>query len=549
MSLLDTDSDLDGSTSEDSMSSSQPTNLPDFDTFLSRLHHVDTNTVVPDDECPICRVPYLTSLAEHCHEQLQHLDHQRSQTFEALPFHYTNPQDGIGRPVRLPCAAGHLVGRACVIDWASHGGGTACPLDREPLFQRLSRAPSPQYFTSTIRFDRGVREIGRMPIRSLLRRFRAVTEADTLRVDARAMVEGLTPLLFRVVYHRAGFYQSHPVIQWPCLRGAATLLSWQQAPRFRRFVRRFVRDEPLEANGQYEEHVRELLSPVLPHVFALLYRLAEHYRNRMIGAAEFAGLMRRRVERFFEDFAHLITEEGRVLAVAVMTVELWVAQSLLVTELGRETGQPFYRGDRVGEGAGRLGNRTDSNLATAEAPVGYVNGPGWNRNVRYSRPPTLSIASSTWHGHAQLQRPQRAVLADSERTEENQGTSGPEVVHVPDQVFAALWESTRGPSGLIDPSRPPESPNSDAEDVISRIIVPQGELTTPVLADGSTEAAPQDAVDVQRNLLYRRLMLNYYRGFVLGEVLEGREGPVILEDGSVLRPGTHSERLPDTAQR
>lgn len=542
MSFLDTDSDLGGNTSDDSSDSSQSRDLPDYETFLGRLQYVDTNTIASDEECPICRIPYTTSLAERRHEEGEYLNHERFQCFETLPFHHSTPHDDIDRPVRLPCAAGHIVGRACLINWATQGSGTACPLDREVLFQRRRRTPLPRYVNDTVRFDRGVRSINRMPIRDLLRRFRNVTGHDTIRVDARAMVEGLSPLILRVIYHRAGFRESHPTIRWPSISDAATLLTWQQAPQFRRFVRRFVRDEPLMRNGLYPGYIRDLLNPVLPHVFSLLYRLAEQYHAETIGAYELARSLRYRVRRFFGDFSDLIAEERMMIPVAMLTIDLWVTQSLLLTELGRETDQPFYRHARVGEATttseDHRAGRPYPGHPILEAQVGYVDGPGWDRRGGYSRLPTLSAASSTWHVVAHLQPPRSVVLADSGRERSSRDDSGSEVVHVPDHVFAALWESTRGPAGLDGPSREGASLSDDTEDVVSRVIVPQRALEMPVLEAGSTASTPENTTEVQRERLRRELPLSDRRGFVLGEELEGREGPVVRDDGSVMIPGT-----------
>lgn len=73
---------------------------------------------------------------------------------------------------------------------------------------------------------------------------------------------------------------------------------------------------------------------------------------------------------------------------------------------------------------------------------------------------------------------------------------------------------------------------------MSRVIVPQRALDMSVSEAGSTASTPENTTEVQRERLRRVLPLSYHRGFVLGEELEGRKGPVVRDDGCVMIPGT-----------
>lgn len=397
MSSIDTDSSHsdaisdDLETMEESLARYDPRQLlPYYSTFLDQLQHVDVDTLPPNDECPICRLPYSTSFPEF-NEGKQNLSMLRE-----LPFH-----DGINDdcPVRLPCASHHVVGRACMIEWTTKGGGTSCPMDREELFIEdpfladLSREEN-----EDATWDRRRQNIDlEIPIRDLLRCFRAATDADIIQVDAGYMCERLATLLIRVVYRRAGF-QTPSHFKWPWItQEYPNLWRSEQVECFQRLVRDFIRDEPLTESGTYPPHIVALLDPTLPHIFALLYRLAELHEAESLPATRLASKLHTRATTFFADFHALIPNATHLRRLTSLTIDAWVAQELLTTRLRRETDYLPSWFDESHPNSPRLVRyiRTDADVMYFRAPDLDLLDDGVHPRRMYASPRSLEVAGMT----------------------------------------------------------------------------------------------------------------------------------------------------------
>ncbi|KAJ4344597.1 uncharacterized protein N0V89_012341 [Didymosphaeria variabile] len=325
--------------------------VPTYQTFLERLQNLDTGTLAPGSACPICRIPF-TELQAHFNNKGS--EHQQLLALETLPFHNDTGIAQFDRPVRLPCTAQHVVGRVCIMSWASEGRGTTCPLDREELFT-IGSEETNKITNDEDRFRSGVRHISQMTIRHLLQRFRNVTESDMVTVNARSMTTRLATLIFRTVFQSYSISEAVTARwKWPRIRRP---LYNQEAQNFQHIVKHFIKTEPLTDSGQYPAHIITLLNPALPHVFALLYRLARFFQAQTIPLCDLAYTMREHLKGFFSDFSYTITAEKALKAITFKTIDLWVTQELLMTELRTATNQAnewddtMARGVRYGDSA------------------------------------------------------------------------------------------------------------------------------------------------------------------------------------------------------
>lgn len=315
-------------------------NPPTYQTFLTQLQDIDLSTLSPTSTCLICRTPFSKSHPTASTKNAS--GHQNLLALEALTFHHQRATGDLDTPVRLPCRARHLVGKACIKAWTSavEGGGTTCPFDREALFVFGPGEKRPITTDDTDRFHSGVRRISRLPLRQLLQCFReATTEGinDVVTVNARSMTTRLASLLFRVVFHAHGI--SEEVTKrwtWPAI--SRPLYLPNEASHFRALVRVFTKDEPLGAeNGQYEAHIITLLNPALPHVFALLYRIARFHQADRISLHDLVRDMQDRMRLFFDDFADVIVDGDHLRRITFRTISAWATQELLMTELRAAT--------------------------------------------------------------------------------------------------------------------------------------------------------------------------------------------------------------------
>ncbi|KAF2441156.1 hypothetical protein P171DRAFT_524121 [Karstenula rhodostoma CBS 690.94] len=317
--------------------------LPTYQTFIDQLQDLDTGILTPGMICPICRIPFSESQAVSGNAGSEH---QHVLALEALPFHVEDNRTHSDRPVRLPCAFRHIVGKACIMSWATEGGGTTCPLDREELFT----VGTGDWFTvadDTDRFDSGLRDIEKMPIRRLLQRFRTATETDIVTVNARSMTKRLATLLFRIVFETHGIPES-ATLRWKWPRIRRPLYGYNEATAFYAVVKHFLKSEPLPDSGKYPRHIITLLNPALPHVFAVLYRLARFFQAKSMPLAALACAMQEHLAEFFVNFAFLITDGNVLESIAFKTIDIWTTQELLVTQLRTATNQPNEWDDIVG---------------------------------------------------------------------------------------------------------------------------------------------------------------------------------------------------------
>ncbi|KAL5451207.1 hypothetical protein PMIN05_000629 [Paraphaeosphaeria minitans] len=312
-------------------------------TFLDQLQDLDTGSLTPGVYCPICRVPFSESQAMSSNAELEH---QHVLALEALPFPVEDSRSLLDKPARLPCASQHIVGKACIMTWATEGGGTTCPLDREELFT-FGAEDSFTVTDDEDRFNAGLRAIERMPIRHLLTRFRSATESDIVRVNARSMTKRLATLIFRVVFEIHGIPEA-ATLRWKWPRIRRPLYGHNEASAFRSAVKHWMKSEPLPADGRYPRHIVALLNPALPHVFALLYRLARFFQATGMPLHALAFAMQDHLQAFFEAFAYLLTDEKVLRSVAFTTIDIWTAQELGVTQLRTATNQPDEWEDIVG---------------------------------------------------------------------------------------------------------------------------------------------------------------------------------------------------------
>lgn len=377
-----------------------PQLLPDYPTFLDQLQHVDIDTLPPNEECPICRLPYSTSFAEFSEGE------QNLFMLKGLPFH-----DGINDdcPVRLPCASHHVVGRACMIEWTTKGRGTSCPMDRQELFKEdpflaeLSRAENEE-----ATWERRRRNIEHeIPIRELLQCFRDATDAEVVQVDAKYMCDRLATLLIRVVYRRAGIHDPTSHFKWPWItREYPTLWCSEQVSCFQRLVRDFIRDEPLTESGSYPPHIVSLLDPTLPHIFTLLYRLAELHEAKSLPATHLASSMHARVAKSFADFHKLIPNAPHLQRIASLTVDTWVAQELLSTRLrhGSRRHPSWFDESHPNSPRLDLAVETDADVRYLRAPDLVDFDDGVHPRRMYASPRSLAVAGRTAPAVARIVR-------------------------------------------------------------------------------------------------------------------------------------------------
>ncbi|KAK7184149.1 hypothetical protein PSPO01_09855 [Paraphaeosphaeria sporulosa] len=309
--------------------------LPTYQTFLDQLRDLDTGSLTPGAYCPICRVPFSESQTISSNAGSEY---QYGLALETLPFHIEDSHALIDSPVRLPCASQHIVGKACIVTWATEGGGTTCPLDREELFI-LGAEDTFSVTDDEHRFNTGLRAIEKLPIRQLLVRFRAATESGIVRVNARAMTKRLATLIFRIVFETHGVPEA-ATLRWKWPRIGRPLYGYNEASAFRSVVKQWVDGEPLEEDGGYPRHIVTLLNPALPHVFALLYRLARFFQARSMSLDELACAMQQHMHVFFKDFAYVVTDEKVLRSITFKTIDIWTTQELLVTQLRTATNQP-----------------------------------------------------------------------------------------------------------------------------------------------------------------------------------------------------------------
>jgi hypothetical protein len=97
--------------------------------------------------------------------------------------------------------------------------------------------------------------------------------------------------------------------------------------------------EPLPESGQY---------PALPHVFALLYRLARFFAAKSMPLDLLAYDMQEHIHGFFLDFAYLITDAQMLKSITFKVIDVWVTQELLITELRTAMNQPNEWDNMVG---------------------------------------------------------------------------------------------------------------------------------------------------------------------------------------------------------
>ncbi|KAF2644256.1 hypothetical protein P280DRAFT_538107 [Massarina eburnea CBS 473.64] len=313
--------------------------LPTYASFRASLIAVDTGTLSPGAECPICRAPYSPTQASPIEES----EARTSHLLRALPLAEEHGYIGLDddRPVRLPCSGRHVVGEVCMRGWAQQGG-TTCPLDREQLFNP-PRHPRHQNFPPTqyALYERGQRSINTTPLRTLLNHARAFTPTDIVLIDNIPGRLRLAPLILRFAFRTSGFdmpLEWHPSLRWPWLTGS--LRRGREALSMTRYIRSFIEDIPLLPSGQYAAWVRLLLDPMVPGMYAVLYRLINQYTWRRMNAVELSALLQSHVDRYFR---HGVGEGGVVLGdvrrLASNVVGAWVAQELLMTRLRDLTGR------------------------------------------------------------------------------------------------------------------------------------------------------------------------------------------------------------------
>lgn len=317
--------------------------LPTYHTFLNQLQDLEPGSLTAGSYCPICRTPFSESQATPGNAGSEH---RHVLALEALPFHVEDSSALFDRPVRLPCASQHIVGKACIMKWATEGGGTTCPLDREALFT-IGPEDSFRVTDDEDRFNNGLRDIEKMPIRQLLQRFRTAAETDIVTVNARSMTKRLTTLLFRIIFETHGIPEA-ATLRWKWPRIRRPLYGYNEATAFRAVVKHFLKTEPLPESGRYPRHIITLLNLALPHVFALLYRLARSFQAHRTPLNTLACTLRYHLAAFFVDFSHLVTD-GKVLeSIAFKTVDVWTTQELLASQLRTATNQSNEWDDIVG---------------------------------------------------------------------------------------------------------------------------------------------------------------------------------------------------------
>jgi hypothetical protein len=317
--------------------------LPTYQKFLNQLQELDTGSLTPGSYCPICHIPFSES---HARSSNGRSEYRHVLSLEVLPFYFDESHAQIDKPVRVPCASQHIVGKACIMNWATEGGGTTCLLDREELFV-FGPEETPTVTDDEHRFNSGLRDIEKLPIRHLLQRFRTATETDIVTVNARSMTKRLATLIFRVIFQWTGVPEAFTARwKWPRIRRA--LYEYNEATAFRNLVRHFMESEPLPESGQYPRHVVALLNPALPHVFALLYRVARFFAAKSIPLDLLAYDMHEHLHGFFSDFAYLITDTQMLQSITYKVIDVWATQEFLVTELRTATNQPNEWDDMVG---------------------------------------------------------------------------------------------------------------------------------------------------------------------------------------------------------
>ena len=484
--------------------------LCDYATFLDQLYTVDIDTLLPDDqECPMCRVPYPTSLAYYKESRDQDLS-----TLEELPFQPDPPYD---QPVRLPCAAEHVVGRTCMIHWATIGKGKTCPKDREEMFDDLY-VPKPsdcKYLGRYLehRWERRRREIEtEIPIRELLHCFRNALASEEVLIDANFMTDRLATLLIRIVYHRNGFRDRHSQINWPWITMAYPRL-WEpeQTKGFRNLVLDSIRDEPLTDSGTYPPHVVDMLNPALPHIFALLYRLVMLFEAETLPFRQLAGYMQLRVKKFFHDFSEFIVDESRLYRIATLAVDLWVAQEILMTRMRHDFNvTPYWHRPDLPD------NRFIHTTLFTRADIGYFKVPhvirANDKRTVYASPTSLAMAG--------LIKPPKARQKTSSEIHQDDDAGSDRVIHVPEEFFNYMWDKWRDEEealeameSVIKPSKSqeaqPAAEPEDWEDVAARVLKPNRATIRDDLVD---PAPPPLTISKDQERRFRSQRLSNHSG-------------------------------------
>ncbi|KAF1949350.1 hypothetical protein CC80DRAFT_581264 [Byssothecium circinans] len=273
--------------------------LPPYTAFLSSLEPVDPSTLSPGAECPICRVTYSTATRTPAPRS----ESQTAQLFNTLPLllreeepaNYDND-----RAVTLPCSGAHVIGEAC---WAREGGNT-CPFCRERLFYTRHGYDN----TSELRYENYPRSRGNI---------------ETLQQTGITRGINITTWL--------------PVIRWPRTSG---YIRWgREARAFSRYLGRILEDIPLDERGRYPGFALLLLDPILPHVFAILYRLIHILQGREMPAVQLVNALQGRIDQYLRDYAAEINRSQALDWLVANVISMWVAQELMMTELRREMGE------------------------------------------------------------------------------------------------------------------------------------------------------------------------------------------------------------------
>jgi hypothetical protein len=319
--------------------------LPTYTEFLAMLHYPNLDTLPPEAECPICHIPYTgTGTNPENNPSMPSLAQPIPLNQQATSPSKVDTHNE--RPVRIPCPAGHIFGEICIHTWFTNARGDTCPLDRSLLFsspQNLFRQRS-----LTIQYHNGRRAIDNASLGSLIERSSSFASSDIVNISSGSMNGRLANLFFRIALHlgrtREGAV-STPVIVYEdetrSVRNRWPQLTMQveygvEARAFTRFVRMNLDHVP--STGRREGYlltIMLLLHSALPHLFTILYRLAQVYQGHTMPATEFTTILQMRVTEFFRDYPEYTGEvhEVRLRSLITTVVNVWVAQELLMTSL------------------------------------------------------------------------------------------------------------------------------------------------------------------------------------------------------------------------